>query len=322
VGKAANWSGVAMVEFKQDGAAFSLMEVNGRFWGSLPLSYRSGVDFPLNLIRSLSGDDVSLKAPYRRGTYSRRFSTDFSWFKRNLLADKNDPYTKTHPVGKTILEYSRFFTGNDHWDHFSFSDPFPTISEIRSTLGKTISLIGKKVCERFLKMSGKGDADMIRRESLERLRKILDSKRHINILVLCHGNICRSPLAEHCLKQSLPAERFSIRSAGVIPRVLRQSPREYARLAKKEGVDLSEHRSSLVKEEDLSWADLVVIMDWKNHQELLDFSPNALEKTVRLGVWSNTLDIPDPYGLSEPEILRIIDQMKQACQSFSRDVLR
>jgi protein-tyrosine phosphatase len=178
------------------------------------------------------------------------------------------------------------------------------------------------VGERFLKMPGNGDADMIRRESLERLRKILDSKRHINILVLCHGNICRSPLAEHCLKQSLPAERFSIRSAGVIPRVLRQSPREYARLAKKEGVDLSEHRSSLVKEEDLSWADLVVIMDWKNHQELLDFSPNALEKTVRLGVWSNTLDIPDPSGLSEPEILRIIDQMKQACQSFSRDVLR
>ena len=321
--KAANWSGVAMVEFKQDGAAFSLMEVNGRFWGSLPLSYRSGVDFPLNLIRSLSGEDVSLKAPYRRGTYSRRFSTDFSWFKRNLLADKNDPYTKTRPVGKTILEYSRFLTLKDHWDHFSFSDPFPTVSEIRSTLGKTISLIGKKVGERFLKMPGKGDADIIRRESLARLRKILTSKQRINILVLCHGNICRSPLIEHCLKQSLPAERFSIRSAGFIPRVLRQSPREYARLAKKEGVDLSEHRSALVKEEDLSWADLVMIMDWKNHQELSDFDSSALVKTVFLGAWSyeSSIDIPDPYGEPEAKMLQIIHHMKESCQNLSRDLL-
>jgi len=321
--KAANWSGVAMVEFKQDGEAFSLMEVNGRFWGSLPLSYRSGVDFPLALIRSLSGEDVSLETPYRRGTYSRRFSTDFSWFKRNLLADKNDPYTKTRPIGKTLLEYSRFLTGKDHWDHFSFSDPLPTVSEIRSTLGKTVSLIRKKVGRDSSKMPEKGDGDKIRRESLGRLRATLDSRAHVNILVLCHGNICRSPLVEYCLKKSLPAERFSIRSSGFIPRILRQSPREYARLAKQEGIDLSEHRSALVNDGDLAWADLIVIMDSGNHGELSEFDPAALGKTVRLGAWSHEsdIDIPDPYGEPESKMLQIISHMKESCQNLSRDLL-
>ena len=321
--KAANWSGVAMVEFKQDGEAFSLMEVNGRFWGSLPLSYRSGVDFPLALIRSLSGEEVSLASPYRTDVYSRRFSTDFSWFKRNLLADKTDPYTKTRPVGKTVLEYSRFLTGKDHWDHFSFSDPLPTILEIRSTMGKTVSLIGKKLRERFSKPPGKGDADRIRQESVERLRSIAKSKTLLNILVLCHGNICRSPLVESCLKELLPPDRFAIRSSGFIPRTLRQSPREYARLAKKEGVDLSAHRSALVNEGDLSWADLVVIMDEGNNRELSDFDPSALVKAVRLGAWSHEagIDIPDPYGEPESKMVRIIHQMKESCENLSRDLL-
>jgi protein-tyrosine-phosphatase/predicted ATP-grasp superfamily ATP-dependent carboligase len=321
--KAANWSGVAMVEFKQDGEAFSLMEVNGRFWGSLPLSYRSGVDFPLALIRSLSGEDVSLETPYRRGTYSRKFSTDFSWFKRNLLADKNDPYTKTRPIGKTLLEYSRFLTGKDHWDHLALSDPMPTLSEMGTTLGRTVSTIGRMAGKRFFNRSGKSGSESLRRESLERLRTIAKSRDHLNILVLCHGNICRSPLVEHCLKTSLPAERFSIRSSGFIPRILRQSPREYARLAKQEGIDLSDHRSSLVNEGDLSWADLVVIMDGGNYRELSDFDPSALVKTVRLGAWSHEpdTDILDPYGEPASKMLQIISHLKESCQNLSRDLL-
>ena len=320
--KAANWTGVAMVEYKMDGDDYSLMEVNGRFWGSLPLSYRSGVDFPLSLVRAYSGEPVS-QTPYRAGVYSRRFSMEFAWFKRNLLADRNDPYTKTHPLGRTLLEYSRFLTGKDHWDHLALSDPMPTLSEMGTTLGRTVSTIGRMAGKRFFKRSGKAGSESLRRESLERLRTIAKSRDHLNILVLCHGNICRSPLVEHCLKTSLPAERFSIRSSGFIPRILRQSPREYARLAKQEGIDLSDHRSSLVNEGDLSWADLVVIMDGGNYRELSDFDPSALVKTVRLGAWSHEpdTDIPDPYGEPESKMLQIISHMKESCQNLSRDLL-
>lgn len=320
--KAARWTGVAMVEYKMDGAAYSLMEVNGRFWGSLPLSYRSGVDFPLSLIRAYSGEPVT-QTPYRAGVYSRRFSMEFAWFKRNLLADKSDPYTKTHPLGKTILEYSRFLTGKDHWDHLFLSDPVPTLSEMGRTLGRTVSTVGRMAGKRFLKRSGKSRDEGVRRESLERLKSIAKSRTPLNILVLCHGNICRSPLVEACLKEILPSDRFVVRSSGFIPRILRQSPREYARLAKKEGVDLSNHRSSLVNEEDLLWADLVVIMDRGNHRELSDFDPSSLPKTVFLGAWSHesNTEIPDPYGEPERKMIQIIHHMKESCQNLARDLL-
>ena len=66
----AKWNGVAMVEFKRDdrdGRA-KLMEINGRFWGSLQLAISAGVDFPVLLLRNLQGNLVEpQKLGYRQG---------------------------------------------------------------------------------------------------------------------------------------------------------------------------------------------------------------------------------------------------------------
>jgi predicted ATP-grasp superfamily ATP-dependent carboligase len=51
------WSGVAMVEFKKDDD-YRLMEVNPRFWGSLPLATRAGVNFPELLCRRAMGEEI------------------------------------------------------------------------------------------------------------------------------------------------------------------------------------------------------------------------------------------------------------------------
>jgi predicted ATP-grasp superfamily ATP-dependent carboligase len=67
------WRGVAMVEFKRDaesGQPF-LMEVNGRFWGSLQLAIDAGVDFPRLLAAYALGDPVAPQPPYRVGVRSR-----------------------------------------------------------------------------------------------------------------------------------------------------------------------------------------------------------------------------------------------------------
>ena len=67
------WRGVAMVECKQDLATgrVCLMEVNGRFWGSLQLAIDSGVDFPALLVRSALGETVEPQRPYRIGVRMR-----------------------------------------------------------------------------------------------------------------------------------------------------------------------------------------------------------------------------------------------------------
>lgn len=68
-----DWRGVAMIEFKVDAATGTpfIMEINGRFWGSLQLAIDAGVDFPALLMARLGGDRVYGPAQYELGVRSR-----------------------------------------------------------------------------------------------------------------------------------------------------------------------------------------------------------------------------------------------------------
>src|SRR5205814_8127815 len=67
------WHGVAMMEYKQDrrSGEFVLMEVNGRFWGSLELAVAAGVDFPALWTGLLRGRRVEASGSYETGVTSR-----------------------------------------------------------------------------------------------------------------------------------------------------------------------------------------------------------------------------------------------------------
>ena len=72
------WQGIAMVEFKRDArdGTPKLMEINGRFWGSLQLAIDAGVDFPALLIQMLDDPSVAAVSGYRTGVRSRWFWGD------------------------------------------------------------------------------------------------------------------------------------------------------------------------------------------------------------------------------------------------------
>jgi predicted ATP-grasp superfamily ATP-dependent carboligase len=69
------WTGVAMVEFKKDDD-YRLMEVNPRFWGSLPLATRAGVNFPRLLCRLAMGEEVGEAPRYEAGVKLRFLPLD------------------------------------------------------------------------------------------------------------------------------------------------------------------------------------------------------------------------------------------------------
>jgi len=75
--KALNWRGVAMVEFKGslDGSVY-LMEINPRFWGSLPLSVLSGCDIPYAIYRAASGELYEERASDESGELPGGFNGD------------------------------------------------------------------------------------------------------------------------------------------------------------------------------------------------------------------------------------------------------
>ncbi|HEY6808276.1 MAG TPA: ATP-grasp domain-containing protein, partial [Gemmatimonadales bacterium] len=76
--EALDWQGVAMVECKRDAATGReiVMEVNGRFWGSLQLAIDAGIDFPALLARCAAGETVPEQSAYRTGIRSRWFWGD------------------------------------------------------------------------------------------------------------------------------------------------------------------------------------------------------------------------------------------------------
>lgn len=78
---ALEWHGPAMVEFRDDGLGEPvLMEVNGRFWGSLQLAIEAGVDFPALWLRILGGEQVQVPCEYRDGVVVRWLWGDFKRF--------------------------------------------------------------------------------------------------------------------------------------------------------------------------------------------------------------------------------------------------
>lgn len=121
-----------------------------------------------------------------------------------------------------------------------------------------------------------------------------------NVLFLCYGNICRSPLAERYF-EAVAEERgidgISADSAGLRTTAGRTSPDDAVRVAGELGVDLSDHRSKPVTAELLEWSDLVFVMDLLNYHDLRRGFGDLDEKTRFLGVFSGEgYEISDPYG--------------------------
>jgi predicted ATP-grasp superfamily ATP-dependent carboligase len=121
--QAMNWDGVAMVEFRHDDASGRsvLMEVNGRFWGSLPLAVQAGCDFPYELYRSsLAPDAPADPPPYRAGLRSRLLAAETKWLMQALRH-------RTVPRWRALAEYLLAFRPGTKYYAWAWDDPRPAI---------------------------------------------------------------------------------------------------------------------------------------------------------------------------------------------------
>ena len=153
-------------------------------------------------------------------------------------------------------------------------------------------------------------------------RRNLTANQGRNILVLCYGNIYRSPFVAAKLESLLSASGWSFRSAGFHDREGRPSVESFVSLAVQNGVALSEHRSRRVLVGDIEWADLVVIMDGKNRLMLKELSPDADGKVIWLGAWAGDSrpDVSDPYGLPLSEVRKIVERMSRSVERLVQEI--
>ncbi len=118
-----------------------------------------------------------------------------------------------------------------------------------------------------------------------------------NILVVCTGNICRSPTGEYLLKKELGPD-FNVMSAGLGALVDNPAHEIAQKIAMQHGVDMSAHRARQINLDILKWADLILVMVNGRKRELLHKYPWLEGKVFRYGE-SHQVDIPDPYRRPE-----------------------
>lgn len=306
--RALGYTGVAMVEFKHSRrtGAWALMEINSRFWGSLPLSLAAGVDFPRYLYEMVCEGRTEFPKAYREGIYARNWAMDLYWLKANLKADRSNPALMTLPLGEVAREIFHLVTLRERSDTLVLDDPAPAFSEMRQ-------LVSAWLTPRLNR------TPLVRGEMRRRAERAIGSAHRV--LFLCRGNICRSPFAEYALRLAA-GDAVECASAGSYPVAGRRSPEAAIEAARRLGVELGPHQSRVMDREMAARADVILIFDREQQSTLEAWYPEALGKVHYLCALDPTgpLEIPDPYGRDAGVFLACYQRLQQllAWPAFQR----
>jgi len=146
------------------------------------------------------------------------------------------------------------------------------------------------------------------------------------ILIVCLGNICRSPTAKFLLQQALPEKH--IESAGITAMVkdgkgwdMDAKARETAQA---KGYEFGEHAAQQLTRELINNHDLILVMENEHRQYIGKRYPEAMAKTMLLGQWLNDSngnsgkgkDIPDPYRRSDEVYQHVFDLIDKSCNEW------
>ncbi|MFC1568870.1 low molecular weight protein arginine phosphatase [bacterium] len=161
------------------------------------------------------------------------------------------------------------------------------------------------------------------------------SQRTCNVLFVCTGNLCRSPIAEGILKKKLNEkgiQHIHATSAGLMAPTNSPATRLAQSISNQYGVDISQHLSQFLSAELVNDADIILVME-RIHQKEIEGWFHPKQKKVFLlkafGTGGEDEEVDDPIGgnqevfelcfqLIESEINRILPELLNICDSKSK----
>jgi protein-tyrosine phosphatase len=149
----------------------------------------------------------------------------------------------------------------------------------------------------------------------------------VKILMVCLGNICRSPLAEGILRSKLPVKKFFIDSAGTGNWHVGKHPDERSiAIAKKNGIDISHQRGKQFSTSDFETYDYIYVMDNSNYNDVIALATNEEQKN-KVQLILNELfpeenvDVPDPYYGSQFGFENVFKMLDETCDSIAKKLI-
>ena len=144
----------------------------------------------------------------------------------------------------------------------------------------------------------------------------------MKILMVCLGNICRSPLAEGILKHKTQNLNVFVDSAGTASYHIGNLPDSRSiEIASKNGIDLTNQRARQFSKKDFNNFDKIYAMDTDNYANIISLSKNQLERN-KVDVILNELNpksyksVPDPYYGNGDGFQIVYDMLDKACDAI------
>ncbi len=323
--RALEWEGVAMVEFRKDPAThrIGLMEVNGRFWGSISLALHSGVDFPWYLWQVAHGEKPAPAIP-RAGMRFRWLAGDLKRMWEAMTSGDNYGWR----IASQAFANSRH-TRDSLW---SWSDPWPAVQEFFYAAGAIGLMAGGAAARAILSPAGFHRLRVMRqagatvplkyiRQTVMRSGRFRPFREPVrSVVFICHGNIMRSPMAEAMFRAAAPHVR--VESAGTFAVPGRNADARAARVATEFGFSLERHHAQPLSQEMIDRADLLVVMDYVNYIVVTDRFPQAARKTLLLGSLERgaALQIDDPYEGNLDDVRSAYKRIQTCLQRLAAEI--
>ena len=149
----------------------------------------------------------------------------------------------------------------------------------------------------------------------------------VKILMVCLGNICRSPLAEGLLASKLPKDQFVVDSAGTGHwHVGKQPDSRSIDVARRNGLDISSQRGKLFSPQDFEDFDYIYTMDSTNYDDVIRMAQTDAQK-AKVKMILNELfpgenvDVPDPYYGLANGFDNVYAMLDEACENIAQKLL-
>lgn len=151
--------------------------------------------------------------------------------------------------------------------------------------------------------------------------------RKLKVLMVCLGNICRSPLAEGILRSKVDIDKVEVDSAGTGNYHVGGLPDERSiNIAEERGLDITDQRARQFTAQDFEEYDYIFVMDKSNHQNVLKLAPSP-EHGKKVELILNQLypgedrEVPDPYTGGLDGFVDVYDMLDKSTDEFIKKLL-
>jgi protein-tyrosine phosphatase len=149
----------------------------------------------------------------------------------------------------------------------------------------------------------------------------------VKILMVCLGNICRSPLAEGLLASKLPKDKFYVDSAGTSNYNIGKQPDPRSiEIAKKNGLDITNQRGREFVTNDFNKFDYIFVMDGSNYDNVIELAKTdeqkgKVELILNYLFPNENVDVPDPYYGLQNGFETVYEMLDETCDIIAKKLI-